>query len=851
MLVLRPHGPGFANVLRKFSADPRLFVTDCGSTVEATAKARQLDWCFLFCYLDGEEELGKVVQMMKLLGPGLKRKHVRVVVLVATETDRAIESNLKFYGVTEVIFEPVAERALVFKLERHLRSQHQQMSREMAAAGDGEGRAAASSRDGKSAARDAGARENDRATSRGGGKRLIWAAPIELQSDFWLTTDAEAKEIMDRWLVRIHGPSHSCGRWVKVKDSGDPGVWQWVPQNPERDPFHKDSGSWYFRGQRPELQEETWLFSGPAPELLFGNDGKILARKFQVDSKGNLLMSRDSNAARALTPLVRDSFNVAGARSGKTERSASDDDDSDRPVQHRVRMAAPLTCLSDCWLIEGKKPRRVTSKWMIRIIGPGPAHGRWEPLAGRATGGDSGWKWTPLDPKNDPFTREPGSWTFTGQAPKFQEEHWILVGENPKLAFQWDSGDKPPAMKFHVAEHGVLQVSRDSAQAQAFFQDILNTFTAVIRGDESKESVEDLVAGEASEKSDAKPKDDEWSESEEAGSDSPAEAEVLEEKADDSGGGEEGDREGETLDFSRKRRGKGKAQAEGDGDFVGESGARADEERGDLEFASEAKSGELGGSFARESKDGELGGSFARESKDGELGGSFARESKDGELGGSFARESKDGEVGGSFARESKDGGLEGSFAQEPKDGALGGSFAQESKDGAAPGTLRSDAPMEVATDPSKPSLGAIALASLISELVMRRDTSGEMIARKYCDYLSKACAGIRTELWVRLAEGPWLCIGTNSGDKGRCALSELERCLAAEAPIAEPGFVGASVHGPSGARIGVLVVIGDRAEKVPTPWVAAAAQMTCGLAAVFERGGEKPATESAPARAA
>ncbi|MGK5083315.1 hypothetical protein WDW37_08405 [Bdellovibrionota bacterium FG-1] len=135
--------------------------------------------------------------------------------------------------------------------------------------------------------------------------RVVWVAPLDLESDCWAIQKNKPQRISGRWLVRMEGPRPVFGHWVS-RDSLGPNesrgaerVWVWQPLPGHEKTFVKESGRWAYFGLRPAFLEGVWCFAGQAPLLVFENQGDTLGTKVELREDGALVLARDSVRAKA------------------------------------------------------------------------------------------------------------------------------------------------------------------------------------------------------------------------------------------------------------------------------------------------------------------------------------------------------------------------------------------------------------------------------------------------------------------------------------------------------------------------------------------------------------------------
>jgi hypothetical protein len=91
---------------------------------------------------------------------------------------------------------------------------------------------------------------------------------------------------------------------LENKGENENQYWQWTP-NAEKDDWVTDEGAWVFRGRQPDFRDQMWSFVDSKPELTFrSKDGKVAATKITTDADGNLLISKDSQAAALMLPKL-------------------------------------------------------------------------------------------------------------------------------------------------------------------------------------------------------------------------------------------------------------------------------------------------------------------------------------------------------------------------------------------------------------------------------------------------------------------------------------------------------------------------------------------------------------------
>ncbi len=133
-------------------------------------------------------------------------------------------------------------------------------------------------------------------------------APLSVSDDCWITSASASKRVQEMWMITVMGPGATAGRWVKTNHPGATSQpWLWTPHKPDVDPFVK-YGKWIFIGRQPEFKNYQWTFTSKTPELLYLEAGKVIAKRFSLDSVGDLILPRNSSFAEQKVPLMKASF---------------------------------------------------------------------------------------------------------------------------------------------------------------------------------------------------------------------------------------------------------------------------------------------------------------------------------------------------------------------------------------------------------------------------------------------------------------------------------------------------------------------------------------------------------------
>lgn len=105
------------------------------------------------------------------------------------------------------------------------------------------------------------------------------------------------------------------------------------------------------------------------------------------------------------------------------------------PDSKLVKILPPLECESDIWILSRESDcKKIISRWMVKLMGPGPYVGAWNDVPGKP----NVWAFQIKKAFKDMFISGEGTWFFKGdQKPEFnwQENRWMFTGENLELFF--------------------------------------------------------------------------------------------------------------------------------------------------------------------------------------------------------------------------------------------------------------------------------------------------------------------------------------------------------------------------------------------------------------------------------
>lgn len=491
VLVVEPYGPSFAGLISKLNQNPQIQIVECRDLSDGSATARQFGTCIFLGHIPNPKSVDTTLAALKQMASPIRQKKIRTIYTTKVK-NAVVHEVLTAQGCTDVIDEPINERQMIFKIEKHIKAL--QALKPKAATQTQQGTQKA---DGKG--------EQKKAVLGTGKKAQVHLVdPLEISSDCWLLSKTQPNKVSCRWNLQLEGPSSKLGKWEKIKGTeGANEQWRWTPNDLANDPAHKIAGAWVLKGKRPEFQNGTWNFSGPLLELVFVHEGKVLASKVITNSRGDLMIAKDSLLAQdhlliyGQLSTMASSKKRGGDGEGRKEKDGKNDASSLRRRRERaeevtssedekkaaVKLVDPCALKSDFWLVHPTKPSRANRRWIFRLYGPGPAAGHWEELD-TGDSSDQYWKWVPTDPKATPFLKEKGTWVFKGLLPKFSEDSWLFVGRKPELSFYEDK--KKLGTRVAVENTVTLLLCKNSDAAHAFVPEIQKSLSKVIKELEKK-----------------------------------------------------------------------------------------------------------------------------------------------------------------------------------------------------------------------------------------------------------------------------------------------------------------------------------------------------------------------------
>lgn len=245
----------------------------------------------VFACISDKDDLTKVLGFLKLQRRYVKDGNVKFSVINFLN-NKQVEMALLKLGCQEVIDPGLKAKALKFKMDFWKKSLSVGTNKIL------EGAQVQSLKDKVAADKKAAAAEEKKAAQV---KPITWTDALKVVDDMWLTkTPNDVKKILNRWMVKLMGPSPFVAQWMEVQ--GERNVWEFVFKDGIRENFHMADGSWFFSGdQKPEFmwKENVWLITGQKFQLFYQEETKVdyrlraTAQAVEVTKNSNYAISRE------------------------------------------------------------------------------------------------------------------------------------------------------------------------------------------------------------------------------------------------------------------------------------------------------------------------------------------------------------------------------------------------------------------------------------------------------------------------------------------------------------------------------------------------------------------------------
>jgi hypothetical protein len=151
-------------------------------------------------------------------------------------------------------------------------------------------------------------------------------------------------------------------------------------------------------------------------------------------------------------------------------------------VNPDILLTEPLTTDHDFWLFRKiTHIKRYKGMWLIELIGPSPAAGKWIETKEHNDLLDTQeqvWTWTRRENSDmgTTFKTEPSQWLFTGKKPEYDWtiNRWSFIADSPSLLLMTD--EMIEATRFMENDDGVLEICENSRAGKKWFKKIKDSY---------------------------------------------------------------------------------------------------------------------------------------------------------------------------------------------------------------------------------------------------------------------------------------------------------------------------------------------------------------------------------------
>ncbi|MGE3609089.1 MAG: hypothetical protein AB7I27_05835 [Bacteriovoracaceae bacterium] len=235
-------------------------------------------------------QLASFVKTSKKFGKEIVFK----VVVVNFSASKDIEKAIQKLGILDLVDPNVTTKALRFKIDFWMKALNAQVK----------------SQAGQTSVKNIKNTENSNsAEKKTQESQISWKEPLDVESDIWLIkSESDFKKVINKWLVKLVGPSGYVGQWVEV--NGQKNLWKFDIKNQHKELYLSGDGEWYFQGdQKPEFvyKENIWLITGESFNLFFKDNSATHSR---IGVKDKVLsICKNSDYAKTKEQLIIESFN--------------------------------------------------------------------------------------------------------------------------------------------------------------------------------------------------------------------------------------------------------------------------------------------------------------------------------------------------------------------------------------------------------------------------------------------------------------------------------------------------------------------------------------------------------------
>jgi hypothetical protein len=293
-----------------------------------------------------EKAAAAVFEILRILKATINLGFLRVVVVSASRNATLIE-RLTRLGVAEILPMDFTLRSLQFKMRKVVDVNFKKFH------GDDSKKADQDKGQGKKKNKGSAAGPVASGPAKG---QIEFISPVdEKGADCWLNKGGGAIKVMNRWNVRLQGPSPIAGKWIPFQPKGADGarrgpeksrenVWEWQPMETEKFPFVTEPGLWIAEGDPPVWVTDKWKFTGRMPSLTFWSGAELKYTRFAGDTGGGMKIARESAGALAKAPMIAESVKI---QMRIAQEKAAQEETSDPGSKPKSKTDAPPGAASE------------------------------------------------------------------------------------------------------------------------------------------------------------------------------------------------------------------------------------------------------------------------------------------------------------------------------------------------------------------------------------------------------------------------------------------------------------------------------------------------------------------------
>lgn len=300
LAVNLPVGESFTKIRDQLSQDASFSMKEFTSPQELSAMLSSVPVALVVFHLFKSDQVVKHITILKGFGEAIKSGRIKPVLIHGRIPDDVINIYQK-YGCREFVKEPATFKSISFKFKKMLATLESKIRNKT--------EKEIELRRNKSRATNGAPDESEKKKP-----GFNWVTTANFEGDCWLFEGIDPRWVMNKWMVRMRGPSPTVGKWIaadeKERSKSDQLLWRWEFSDPNDKRFVKVDGHWFLRGRKPDFIGEQWVFVSSKLEMYFkGPDEKVLFSKIATTKESDIDVSRDTAYAKSIIEALIESLN--------------------------------------------------------------------------------------------------------------------------------------------------------------------------------------------------------------------------------------------------------------------------------------------------------------------------------------------------------------------------------------------------------------------------------------------------------------------------------------------------------------------------------------------------------------